>query len=141
MQTESVEYCEMVAYLRYAIKALSPKLRQPLILHYYQEKSCSEIASQLKLSEESVWKSLQRGRTILKRQLNQYLSEAGDPSVNSFQLLDSIQLTPKSGDIPTVEVSISAKSIVEPIKYRVTAICLQTLPHTWYRFPTPLEWS
>ena len=144
-RTESVEcallHREIVAYLRRAIKALSPKLRQPLILHYYQEKSCSEIASQLKLSEESVWKRLQRGRTILKRQLNQYLSETSEPTGNSLQLLHSIPLTIESGDIPTVEVSITAQSIIEPIKYRVTAICLQTLPHTWYRFPTPLEWS
>ena len=140
-RAESVECAEMVAYIRRSIKALSPKLREPLILHYYQEKSCREIASQLKLSEESVWKRLQRGRTILKRQLNQYLSEAGNLTGNSLQLLHSIPLTRESDNLPTLEVSITPKSIFKPIKYRVTATCLQTLPHTWYRFPTPLEWS
>ncbi|HBL14641.1 MAG TPA: hypothetical protein DD379_25275 [Cyanobacteria bacterium UBA11162] len=132
---------EKIAYLRHAIKALSPKLREPLVLHYYQEKSCREIAKQLNLSEERVWKRLQRGRAILKKQLNQYLSGVGNSARDSLQLLHSMPLTPESRDIPTLDVSITAESFVEPIDYRVTATCLETLPHAWYKSPNLKGWS
>ncbi|NET59297.1 MAG: sigma-70 family RNA polymerase sigma factor [Symploca sp. SIO2E6] len=139
--TESLELAllehEMLAYLRQVINTLSPTLREPLLLHYYHEKTTREIAHQLNLSEDSVWKRLERGRAILKEQLAQYLSGMG----NSLQLLHWIPLAPESQDLPTLPVSITLENFVEPINYQVTATCLQTLPHAWYTSLTPLGWS
>jgi|GEM_PF-499511 len=140
LESTLLEY-EMVTYLRQTIQALSPKLQNPLILHYYHKKTAREIANQLNVSEKNVWKRLERGRTILKEELDKYLSGMGDSVSESLQLLDSIPPTSQSRDVPTLLMSRTVKSSIEPINYQVTATCLQTLPHAWYQSPTPLGWS
>ena len=67
-------------YLHHTINALPAKVRIPLLLRYEQELSYSEIAQQLTLPQEKVRKRVHQGRTILKKQLNEYFSELDSSS-------------------------------------------------------------
>jgi RNA polymerase sigma factor (sigma-70 family) len=138
---------ELGAYLRYIIESLPPRLRDPFILHYCQHKSYREIAKQLALSEDNVWKRVKQAQTILQKQLNNYVAGKDDTC------LDSLPPHLKSL-IPTVEefktdqtvisdgkVSITTGNVVEQINYQITVTCLETLPHNWYSSPSPLGWS
>ena len=135
---------EMRAYLYHTINALPPRLRDPFILRYCQEKSYRHIANQLVISEENVYKRVQQARSILQKQLNKYLAGEDDTSLNCRQpskwLIPSVK---KSTFDETVisdwEEAIATPSIVDQINYKVTVTCLQTLPHL-YSSLNPLGW-
>lgn len=69
-QQDSLEQREIVASVREAISALSPKLRSPIVLRYMTELSYDEIASVLAISPGTVASRLARGHAALARQLN-----------------------------------------------------------------------
>lgn len=138
---------ELGWYVRRAVNALSPKLRIPFILRYYYQISYRDIAQQLALSLDNVYKRIQQAREILQKRLSRYLSGLDDSR------LDSSQPSCKRGKsvvercqtdetmIDGSEAAIAMGCMGETINYQVTAICLDTLPHGWYRSSSPLGWS
>jgi RNA polymerase sigma factor (sigma-70 family) len=138
---------EMRTYLHQAIAALPPRLRDPFILRYCQDKSYKEIAKQLALSEENVWKRVQQARTILRSRLNNYLAGENDTSLDSLlpqlkSLIPTLEESkPEKTAIFNWEASITTTIIIEEINYKLTVICLQTLPHTWYSSPSLQGWK
>ena len=147
---------ELGAYLCHRIESLPPRLRDPFILHFCQEKSYRDIAKELSLSEENIRKRVKQAQTILQKQLNKYLAGEDQTSldfpplkkVNSTNLSYKKQphdksLHPVAGKVEFTsdwEAPITAKSIIEEINYKVSVIWLETLPHTWYSSPSPLGW-
>jgi RNA polymerase sigma-70 factor (ECF subfamily) len=148
----NILHLEMWTYLHQRIESLPDKLRHPFVLRYILEKSYSDIAKQLTISEENVRKRIKKARSILQKQLNKYL--AGEENTS----LDSISPFLKRA-IPTVkefkfeeefqfdeivmcnwESSITTKSQNQEINYKVTVICLETLPHYWYSSTNCLDW-
>jgi RNA polymerase sigma factor (sigma-70 family) len=138
--------CEMRTHLHQVIEALPPRLRDPFILRYCQEKTYKDIAKQLTISEDNVYKRVQQARTILQNHLNKYL--AGEFHTSLDLLPSSLKyVVPVVEDskfhetvISDWEASITTKSIIQEINYQVTVICLKTLPHSWYSFANPLGW-
>jgi len=58
-----------------AIDELPPRLREPIRLHYYQEKCCREIAELLGISSDNVRKRMSQARAILKEKLSEFAGE------------------------------------------------------------------
>ncbi|MGK7876161.1 MAG: RNA polymerase sigma factor [Xenococcaceae cyanobacterium] len=123
---------ELKIYLRYYIEALPSRLRDPLILRYYQEMSCADIARELSISQDNVSKRLQQARQILKKHLGKYFSGLNTVAIDEAQFQ---QLEQKDFQLP-----IHIDSTVEEINYRITTSCLETLPPVWYNSPHALEW-
>ncbi len=133
---------EMRAYLHHRIESLPDKLRHPFILHHCQDKSYQDIAKQLTLSEENVRKRIQQARRILKKQLKKYL--AGEDNTSLDTLFPSLKLVIPLGEKSQPECnwqsSIPTKSNHEEINYKVTVICLETLPQNCSSSPNLLGW-
>ncbi len=142
----NILHLEMEAYIRHQIEYLPDRLRHPFILHFYQDKSYQGIAKQLTLSENNVRKRIQKSRIIRKKQLNKYL--AGEDKTSLNFLLPSLKKDIPIGEkfqsndteVDNLELSITTKSQQEEIKYKVTVICRETLPHLWYSLPNSLDW-
>lgn len=111
---------ELNTYLRYCIDALPDKLRDVLILSYYQNLSQADIGKKLSISQNNVAKRLQKARQILKLNLSQYCSGLSKAAINEAQ---SQELEQKD-----FQLAISTDSTIEEINYRVTISCLETLP-------------
>lgn len=110
---------ELNVYLRYCIDALPTKLRDVLILNYYQNMSQVDIGKQLSISQPNVARRLQKARQILKLNLSQYF--AGQSTV-VIDKAPSQELAQKD-----FQLSISTDSAIEEINYRITISCLETL--------------
>ncbi|MDJ0516653.1 MAG: RNA polymerase sigma factor [Trichodesmium sp. MO_231.B1] len=120
---------ELRMYIRRQIEALSPRLREPFILHFYQDMSYPDIAKKLDISMDNVYKRIQQGREILQKQLKQYLSGIDDSplllkEVGEDEILDEFQS--EKSVIPS-PLSMTTECNFEQINYQVTAICLETL--------------
>ncbi|NEO71094.1 RNA polymerase sigma factor [Moorena sp. SIO3H5] len=127
---------ELRMYISREIKALSPQLREPFVLHFYQDIPYPDIAKKLALSLDNVYKRIQKGRAIMEKQLKRYLSGMDDSPpllkelvkddiCNNFQNKKIVILSKK----PTTESKV--EKINDKINYEVTAICLETLPPVW----------
>ncbi|NET66439.1 MAG: sigma-70 family RNA polymerase sigma factor [Moorea sp. SIO1G6] len=127
---------ELRMYICREVKALSPQLREPFVLHFYQDIPYPDIAKKLALSVDNVYKRIQKGRAIMEKQLKQYLSgidnyppllkELGeDDNFDYFKNKKSVILS----QTPTTECKF--EQINDQINYQVTAICLETLPPVW----------
>ncbi|MCC5627374.1 RNA polymerase sigma factor [Nostoc sphaeroides CHAB 2801] len=138
---------ELRAYLNHRIESLPPRLRDPFILHYCQEKSYRDIAKELSLSEDNIRKRVKQAQTILQKHLNKYLAGEDDTFLNSLSpsLKSVIPMVEESQPHETMtsdwEAAITTHSIIEEINYKVSVIWLETLPHTWYSSPSLLGWT
>lgn len=121
---------ELGMTIRHAINTLPPRLRIPFILRCCQEKSYQEIAEQLALSHHNIRKRIQQAREILQKHLHKYFA-----GLDSSGLEESESATSSGW-----EDAIALESTIEQIDYKVTASCLETLSHTWYRSFSPLGW-
>lgn len=77
VSTEEIElyvYCENDERqdVLHSVFALPPKYKNVVLLHYYNGYSVEEIARILKISKAAVKKRLQRGREMLKPELEDY---------------------------------------------------------------------
>lgn len=122
---------ELRIYLRHCIVTLPLRLREPLILSYYQGMSQADIARQLSISQDNVSKRLQQAKQILKKYLCQYFSGLNTVANDEAQFQ---QLEQKDFPIP-----IPINSTVAEINYRITSSCLETLP-VWYNFHSARDW-
>lgn len=60
-----------------AVASLPNEFRETVVLHYFQDQSCEQIAKILDCSEGTVKSRLWRGRKILAQKLKNYVSETG----------------------------------------------------------------
>jgi RNA polymerase sigma-70 factor (ECF subfamily) len=60
---------EMRMYMRHRIDILPPRLREPIILYFFQDMSQREIALHLNLTAANVRKRLQHARQLLRTQI------------------------------------------------------------------------
>lgn len=124
---------ELNTYLHQIIAELPPRLRQPFILKFLQETSYKEIAQQLLISDDNVYKRIQEARAILRKRLQKYLTGRSKTTVVKFASESAPQqLSQKSHH--------SSSKQSTPISYGVSATCLETLPHAWCQSPMPMAW-
>jgi RNA polymerase sigma-70 factor (ECF subfamily) len=128
---------EMAAYFKYKIASLPDRLRHPFILRCCQNKSYPDIAKQLTISEENVRKRIQKARKILKQQLKKYFAGEDNTAFDSFSPLNTVIPIVEELESEQIwnhdwESSIPTKSQQQEINYKVTLICLESLPHHWY---------
>ena len=69
---------EVQMYMRNRINILPPRLREPIILYFFQDMSQREIASHLNLTAANVRKRLQHARHLLRTHVTPYLREEHD---------------------------------------------------------------
>ncbi|NEO29344.1 MAG: RNA polymerase sigma factor [Symploca sp. SIO3C6] len=160
---------ELSMYIRRAINALPSRLRDAFSLRCHQQMSSHDIAQQLGLSVDNVDKRMEQARKILQKRLHKYFSGLDDSSLDSlhpYQFKNKARASSspakeeprrakkrgkpvgettqsnqkKNKESSDAQAVIKIKHIVEQINYRVTATCLETLPHAWYNSPTPLGW-
>ena len=117
---------EQNIFLRHCIDSLSSRLRDPLILSYYQSMSHAEIARKLSISTDNVTKRLQQAKQILKQQLSEYLAGLNTENLNETQRQELEQ--------KDFIVSNNDDSNIEEINYRITISCLETLSPVWLNF-------
>lgn len=89
---EALLHHELGQYIRRAIDSLPSRLRNPFILRYCHQIAYQDIAQQLALSLNNVYKRIQQAREILQKRLSRYLSGLDDG------LLDSSESS-KKGDV------------------------------------------
>ncbi|MBN1360227.1 MAG: sigma-70 family RNA polymerase sigma factor [Sedimentisphaerales bacterium] len=58
-----------------AVRRIDPKYREPLILFYRRQRSVSEVAADLDLSEDAVRQRLHRGRQLIRAELSSLVEE------------------------------------------------------------------
>jgi RNA polymerase sigma factor (sigma-70 family) len=68
---------EMQAKVRAALEKLPDAYREPLVLYYWQERSISEVASVLAISEQAAQKRLSRARSYFAEGLGNQLEQIG----------------------------------------------------------------
>lgn len=124
---------ELKVYLRHGINTLPNRLKQPLILRYYQDMSCTQIGETLSIKQNTVSKRLQEAKLILRDFLSQYSSGL------TTLTFDDVQL--QSLEPETFQTPIQIDSTLEEISYRVTISCLETLPPVWFSSPQGLAWT
>ncbi|WP_239005387.1 RNA polymerase sigma factor [Gloeothece citriformis] len=129
---------EMRAYLGHLIESLPNKLRVPFILSCYYDKPYQDVAKQLALSEENARQRIYKARRILKKQLKKYL--AGEDNTSLDPLSPFLKKDIPLGEKFQFDETIPTKSQQEEINYKVTVICLETLPHPWYSSANSLGW-
>ncbi|MEG5037567.1 MULTISPECIES: sigma-70 family RNA polymerase sigma factor [unclassified Microcoleus] len=89
---EALLHHELGQYIRRAIDTLPSRLRNPFILRYCHQIAYQDIAQQLALSLNNVYKRIQQARELLQKRLSRYLSGLDDA------LLDSSESS-KKGDV------------------------------------------
>ncbi|MEG4200981.1 RNA polymerase sigma factor [Microcoleus sp. Pol12A5] len=89
---EALLHHELGRYIRRAIDTLPSRLRTPFILRYWHQIAYQDIAQQLALSLNNVYKRIQQARELLQKRLSRYLSGLDDA------LLDSSESS-KKGDV------------------------------------------
>lgn len=83
---------ELGQYLCHAINSLPSRLRTPFILRYWHQIAYQDIAQQLALSLNNIYKRIQQARAILHKRLSRYFSGLDNT------LLDSSESS-KKGDV------------------------------------------
>ncbi|MEG4167378.1 MULTISPECIES: sigma-70 family RNA polymerase sigma factor [unclassified Microcoleus] len=95
---EALLHHELGQYIRRAIDTLPSRLRNPFILRYCHQIAYQDIAQQLALSLNNVYKRIQQARDILQKRLSRYLSGLDDA------LLDSSESS-KKGDVAVASIA------------------------------------
>ncbi len=141
---------ELAIIIHHAIEDLPPKLREPFLLHFIEEKSYQEIAQKLNISYDNLRKRISQAQKILQQPLTKYLSgldnsllnysnspdKKADPGVTSFHSDEIINTFPEITPSPQQKGGFDYS-----FNYQVSAICLETLSHPCYQSPTPLGWN
>lgn len=132
----SVMQSELEMYIRHAIDSLPQKLRDVFSLYSYQEMSYADIAQHLAISNPNVRKRMQKAREILQKQVETYFLGLDNSPISVKSDTQSRLTLDKEAVLPVKPVGC----IRQPINYKVTAICLLSLPHLWYNSPSFQGW-
>ena len=101
---EALLHHELGQYIRRAIDTLPSRLRTLFILRYRHQIAYQDIAQQLALSLNNVYKRIQKARDILQKRLSRYLSGLADA------LLDSSESS-KKGDVALSSDDLAAGAV------------------------------
>jgi RNA polymerase sigma-70 factor (ECF subfamily) len=126
---ELIQHEELEHYLCHLIDTLSDRLRDVIILFYYQQQSYQEIAQQLAISNYEVRKNIQQARQQLRTHLEAYLNGHSDPHFLKAAERETPKLSKRTPD----------NTITESINYQTTQLCLESLPPLYYPLSYPLE--
>ena len=77
-------HAETFKWILRSIDALSPRLREPVILRLLKGMSYQDIAKQLRISVETVRKRIQQGRAIIEELVKEALPEVDESVWDSF---------------------------------------------------------
>lgn len=145
---------ELDERIRSAVGALPSKLRAPFILRCYREMPYQEIADRLAISSASARKRVEQARSLLKQQLQSYVSGLDNSQLPKQNYPSDKAAIEQDAEIdchyvqknqkqmhypksPTARIKMmNSSGNSELINYRITAICLDILPHTWYSLPS-----
>ncbi len=122
---------ELYVYISYCINGLDSRLRDPLVLSYYQGMSYAEISKQLSISPANVAKRIQEAKQKLKQNLEEYFWGLNTTNISEDQS--------QQFDQQELSTSVSVDSNIEEINYGITISCLETLPPVWYQFQHPQD--
>lgn len=143
---KALEKEEQKIAIRCAIDELPTKLRKILILQYYQEFSCQEIAQRLRLTVDTVYKRNQQAREILQRRLSKYLAGLDDLGLDfsDYSRGNAIHGIKHSPFVRGMEwkstEAMAVESVCETISYQVSATCLEIIPQSYYYSHSLLGW-
>lgn len=132
---------ELNTYLHHIIAELPPRLRQPFTLKFLQDISYKDIAQQLLISEDNVYKRIQQARAILRKQIQGYLAGHSQAAIVKSDS-DSTQQSLLESSQHSAAKQSAQPQVTTPIviSYGVSATCLETLPHAWCQSPMPMAW-
>ncbi|NEO96274.1 MAG: RNA polymerase sigma factor [Moorea sp. SIO3G5] len=127
---------ELKMFICREIKALSPQLREPFMLRFYQDIPYPDIAKKLAISVDNVYKRIQQARAILQKQLKRYLSGMDDSTpllkeLGEDDIFDNFKNKKSVISSQNTTKECNVEQINDKINYQVTAICLETLPPVW----------
>jgi RNA polymerase sigma-70 factor (ECF subfamily) len=74
---DPAENSERTKVVAREVSALPEDFKETVVLHYFQDQSCEQIAKIMNCSEGTVKSRLWRGRKILAQKLKGYVSETG----------------------------------------------------------------
>jgi RNA polymerase sigma-70 factor (ECF subfamily) len=109
---EALLHHELGHYIRHAIDTLPSRLRTPFILRYCHQIAYQDIAQQLALWLDNVYKRIQQARDILQKRLSRYFSELDDA------LLDSSESS-KKGDVALSSDDFAAGVVPQCLRRQV----------------------
>ncbi|NJN23920.1 MAG: sigma-70 family RNA polymerase sigma factor [Acaryochloridaceae cyanobacterium RL_2_7] len=118
-----------VRFLRTEIQNLPDSLRQTFIDYYLHEKTTQEIAHRLQISENNVYKRLQKAREQLRHRLELYLNSNRYQQILEDQSLEAM-------------TAVTDHSIISsPDTFRITSQCFALQPQLWFQSNSQLGWS
>lgn len=140
---------ELATIIHGSIEDLPPRLREPFILHFIDEKSYLEIAKKLGISYENICKCISLAQKIMQKRLTKYLSGFANSLVNSSSPEEKGESESESFHSDEIIETYPKIVLFSPIKgrfdcslnYQVSAVCLETLSSAWYQSPALLGWS
>ena len=94
---EALLHHELGQYIRRAIDTLPSRLRTPFILHYCHQISYQDIAQQLALSLDNIYKRIQQARDFLQKRLSRYFSGLDDALLDSSESNTARDTSPPKG--------------------------------------------
>lgn len=137
---ELVEGAERSDYLYRAIRRLPERLREVVILRFWQDKSYQQIADHFGVTSSAVGMSLQEARSLLSKEMADYLE--GNHDLSLAQSVDNqVTLNKRAGELLWKEAQALSKERAE-IQVGVTVIYCPvqvTLPNTALRAEPPRE--
>ncbi|HAJ58921.1 MAG TPA: hypothetical protein DCP31_06385 [Cyanobacteria bacterium UBA8543] len=108
--------------------------------------SYQDIAQQLALSLDNVYKRIQQARDFLQKRLSKYFLGLDDALLDSSESCTRGKSVVErfQSDETTIPDFLAVKTtgcMDETINYQLTASCLETLNYGWYRSLGSLGWS
>ncbi len=124
---ENLLQAEFKQVLQTEIQGLPQSLQQPFADYYLREKTTQAIAQDLQISENNVYKRLQKAREHLRHRLDLYL--------NSNRYHHRSDSNPLEAVMPIIAVVATTHT------YKITSQCLALQPQLWSPSTLQLGWS
>ena len=112
-----------------AINRLPERLRQPVVLRYYYQVSYPDIAQQLAVSQNNIYKRIQEARKKLKKYLSHYLSGKENCVLHSSRDEERDRTLVDKSHLSEGSSTNNVRCINPVISYHLTATCLVKSSH------------
>lgn len=112
-----------------AINMLPERLRYPFFLRYYHQVSYADIAQQLAISQDNVYKRIEQAKERLKKQLRHYLFGQKYSVLHSSLEGENHQILVDKGGLLDAASLNNVRSIHPVISYHLTATCIVKASH------------
>lgn len=118
---------ELYQVLKLEIQNLPDAQRETFVSYYLHQKSTQDIATQLGISEDSVYKRNQKAREHLRHRLNLYLHSDRYQPKTSRKPVHALK--------PILDSSVTSRTTT----YRISLPCLTLQPQLWSQSSIQLE--